>query len=208
MKKIDWRSISIVILIVALVLAVRLRYLTHAQVQQPVAAQIILVFSDPTGQSCSPTQGTVWELQPQGTFYSCQNGSIQLASIPQVNADWNSSSGLSQILNKPSLATVATTGSYNDLSNKPTIPTAPIHGSTGSIGGSLITLGCVNQTPVTVTGATTSMACSMSGAGGTQPANVQPQCFVSSANTVTPQFCTAITLGITPSSQSYNIMVY
>ena len=40
----------------------------------------------------------------------------------QVNSDWNSNSGVSQILNKPNLATVATTGSYNDLSNKPSIP--------------------------------------------------------------------------------------
>lgn len=44
----------------------------------------------------------------------------------QVNADWNSSSGVSEILNKPNLATVATSGSYNDLSNKPTIPAAQI----------------------------------------------------------------------------------
>ena len=43
----------------------------------------------------------------------------------QVNSDWNSNSGVSQILNKPTLATVATSGSYNDLSNKPTIPTVP-----------------------------------------------------------------------------------
>lgn len=41
----------------------------------------------------------------------------------QVNSDWNSNSGVSQILNKPSLATVATSGSYDDLTNKPTIPT-------------------------------------------------------------------------------------
>ena len=38
----------------------------------------------------------------------------------QVNADWNSASGVAQILNKPNLATVATTGSYNDLTDKPT----------------------------------------------------------------------------------------
>ena len=36
-----------------------------------------------------------------------------------VNADWNSTSGDSQILNKPTLFS----GSYNDLSNQPTIPT-------------------------------------------------------------------------------------
>jgi hypothetical protein len=59
----------------------------------------------------------------------------------QVSSDWNATSGVSQILNKPTipaaythpanhpasmitgLSTVATSGSYNDLSNRPTIPT-------------------------------------------------------------------------------------
>lgn len=43
-----------------------------------------------------------------------------------VNADWNATEGDAQILNKPTLATVATSGSYNDLSNKPTIPTVDV----------------------------------------------------------------------------------
>lgn len=54
------------------------------------------------------------------------DGSCQVfPSIPasQVNADWSSASGVTQILNKPSLATVATSGSYNDLTSKPTIQT-------------------------------------------------------------------------------------
>jgi hypothetical protein len=85
---------------------------------------------------------------------------------------------------------------------------SPIKFVTGNIGGALITLGCANQTPITVPGATTGMSCTMSGAGGTQPSNVQPQCFVSAANTVTPQFCTALTLGLTPSAQAYNGAVY
>jgi hypothetical protein len=38
-----------------------------------------------------------------------------------VNADWTAVSGDAQILNKPTLATVATSGSYNDLANKPTL---------------------------------------------------------------------------------------
>lgn len=42
----------------------------------------------------------------------------------QVNSDWNATSGVAEILHKPNLAAVATSGSYNDLSNKPTIPTA------------------------------------------------------------------------------------
>jgi hypothetical protein len=36
-----------------------------------------------------------------------------------VNADWNAASGDAQILNKPTLAIVAESGSYNDLTNKP-----------------------------------------------------------------------------------------
>ncbi|MCR4681400.1 MAG: hypothetical protein K5636_07320 [Bacteroidales bacterium] len=49
---------------------------------------------------------------------------ITLSQVPvQQNADWNATDGVQQILNKPSLATVATTGSYADLTNKPDIPT-------------------------------------------------------------------------------------
>lgn len=44
----------------------------------------------------------------------------------QVNADWNATTGVAFILNKPTLATVAGTGSYTDLANKPTIPAAQI----------------------------------------------------------------------------------
>ena len=38
-------------------------------------------------------------------------------SIPaaQVNSDWNSTGGITQILNKPTLATVAKSGSYSDI---------------------------------------------------------------------------------------------
>lgn len=43
-----------------------------------------------------------------------------------VNADWNATEGDAFILNKPTLATVATSGSYTDLSNKPTIPTVDV----------------------------------------------------------------------------------
>lgn len=51
---------------------------------------------------------------------------IESGAEVNVNADWNATSGDAQILNKPSLATVATSGSYTDLSNKPTIPAAQI----------------------------------------------------------------------------------
>lgn len=64
------------------------------------------------------------------------SGFITIADVPaQVNADWNASSGVAQILNKPSLATVATSGSYNDLSNKPTIPAAQVNSDWNAVSG-------------------------------------------------------------------------
>lgn len=104
------------------------------------------------------------------------SGYITLSDVPaQVNADWTSSSGASEILNKPDLsvyatntalsnglatkqdtvsdlatirsgaaagatavqpgdlAAVATTGSYNDLTNQPSIPTVPTAGNMLSV---------------------------------------------------------------------------
>ncbi|MFR7489484.1 MAG: hypothetical protein ACLUUE_02060 [Romboutsia timonensis] len=54
------------------------------------------------------------------------NGIAANAEV-NVNADWNAVKGDAQILNKPTLATVATSGSYNDLTNKPTIPTVDVN---------------------------------------------------------------------------------
>lgn len=44
-----------------------------------------------------------------------------------VNADWNATKGDALILNKPTLATVATSGSYDDLTEKPAIPTVDVN---------------------------------------------------------------------------------
>lgn len=54
------------------------------------------------------------------------NGIAANAEV-NVNADWNATEGDAQILNKPTLATVATSGNYNDLTNKPTIPTVDVN---------------------------------------------------------------------------------
>jgi len=43
------------------------------------------------------------------------------AASAQVSADWTATSGPAAILHKPELALVATSGSYDDLANKPTI---------------------------------------------------------------------------------------
>lgn len=62
---------------------------------------------------------------------------VDKPTIPaaQVNSDWNSNSGVSQILNKPTLATVATTGDYADLSNKPSIPAAQVNSDWNAVSG-------------------------------------------------------------------------
>jgi len=53
----------------------------------------------------------------------------------QVNSDWNATAGISQILNKPSFSVVASTGDYNDLSNRPTIPAAQVNSDWNSTSG-------------------------------------------------------------------------
>ena len=47
---------------------------------------------------------------------------------PQVPSDWNATSGVSRILNKPNLAEVATSGRYSDLRNKPKLSTVATSG--------------------------------------------------------------------------------
>lgn len=71
-----------------------------------------VVETDPTVPS--------WAKQPTKPTYSYSEITDK-PTIPaaQVNSDWNAASGVAQILNKPNLATVATSGSYNDLTDKP-----------------------------------------------------------------------------------------
>lgn len=61
-----------------------------------------------------------------GRNLSIDNEGVLNAADPQVVADWTAETGPSRILNKPALASVATTGSYTDLTNKPVIPQAQI----------------------------------------------------------------------------------
>lgn len=56
------------------------------------------------------------------------NGNVNITIPSQVQANWTetNTSAKSYIQNKPTLAKVATSGSYTDLSNKPTIPAEQI----------------------------------------------------------------------------------
>lgn len=112
---------------------------------------------------------TTLNIFPSEESYETNKGSLgnsDLALVPlvipeQVNADWNSTSGASQILNKPNLATVATTGSYNDLSNLPSLNFVSTNGARGGLSGyetplvqsSALTVNASTRDTSTVTGA-------------------------------------------------------
>ena len=66
-----------------------------------------------------------------GQFLKSTGSSVAWQDFPtipaaQVNADWNATSGLAQISNKPTLHAVATSGQYSDLSGLPSIPAAQV----------------------------------------------------------------------------------
>lgn len=105
---------------------------------------------------------------PTGTTAQYLRGDGTLATFPsipatQVNADWNSSSGVSQILNKPSLATVATTGAYADLTGKPTIPAAQVNSDWNAVSGAAQIL----NKPTLNSGTVTSVTAGTGLSGGT-----------------------------------------
>ncbi len=81
----------------------------------------------PTGKPLQVAGGS----GTSGQFLKSTGSSVDWEDFPsipaaQVNADWNATSGVAQISNKPTLATVAISGSYNDLLNQPTIPAGQV----------------------------------------------------------------------------------
>ena len=61
-----------------------------------------------------------------GQFLRSTGQGIEWDDVPipaaQVNADWSATSGVAQILNKPTISAVGQSGDYGDLLNRPTIP--------------------------------------------------------------------------------------
>jgi hypothetical protein len=94
-------------------------------------------YSDLTGKPTIPAQlnaipgtnVTITGTYPNLTFNSTGSGGTQLPS------DWTATSGVTRILNKPTFATVATSGAYADLSGKPTIPAAQVNSDWNSVSG-------------------------------------------------------------------------
>jgi len=72
------------------------------------------------------------------TLTESVNGvTISASSTVQVQSNWNETvtTAPSYIQNKPNLATVATSGSYNDLSDKPTVPAAQVNSDWNAVSG-------------------------------------------------------------------------
>jgi len=104
---------------------------------KPVLATVSATgkFSDLVANSGQPANVTAADWNA----VSASGGVIPINNKPtlpaaQVNSDWLSTSGVSQILNQPVLATVATSGSYSDLTGKPNNVT-PVNADWNSTSG-------------------------------------------------------------------------
>ena len=67
-----------------------------------------------------------------GQYLKSTGNGVEWETFPtipaaQVQVDWNATTGVTSILNKPNLAVVATSGNYNDLSNRPDISPAQVN---------------------------------------------------------------------------------
>ena len=90
---------------------------------------------------------TTQEQQITTAYNHSQSTHAPVNAEQNVQSNWNETNTSSDayIKNKPILSTVATSGSYNDLSNKPTIPTVPSNLVTGSSNSYIIWTGTQSQ---------------------------------------------------------------
>ena len=86
---------------------------------------------------------TTQEQQITTAYNHSQSPHAPANAEQNVQSNWNETNTSSDayIKNKPILSTVATSGSYNDLSNKPTIPSVPSNLVTGSSASYIIWVG-------------------------------------------------------------------
>lgn len=103
------------------------------------------IFINSTDAFISSTGEVIMELKYDASLNGGNGGWMVLNTNVLIQSDWNNDDSRSPqfIHNKPTLATVATTGSYNDLTNKPTIGTVtsitPGTGLTGTSSDAVIT---------------------------------------------------------------------
>ena len=90
---------------------------------------------------------TTQEQQIVMAYNHSQSTHAPINAEQNVQSNWTETNTSSDayIKNKPTLSTVATSGSYNDLSNKPTIPSVPSNLVTGSSNSYIIWVGTQSQ---------------------------------------------------------------
>ena len=90
---------------------------------------------------------TTQEQQIVTAYNHSQSTHAPINAEQNVQSNWTETNTSSDayIKNKPTLSTVATSGSYNDLSNKPTIPSIPSNLVTGSSNSYIIWTGTQSQ---------------------------------------------------------------
>jgi hypothetical protein len=96
----------------------------------------VLEYTETSNFPATGESGKIYVATGTGLIYRW-TGSIYVEISPstaQVQSDWNASSGLGVILNKPSLATVATSGSASDLGTG-TLPDARLSSSVVTLTG-------------------------------------------------------------------------
>ena len=110
-----------------------------------------------SGELQATVSGGVTDVTVDGT--SVVNGQgvaeITMPTFTQVQSDWSQSDNtkVDYIKNKPSLATVATSGDYDDLTNKPSIPAAQVNSDWNASSGVAKILNKPNLATVATTGA-------------------------------------------------------
>lgn len=98
-------------------------YLSSTHVSDRIASYIVQATGQNTDKVMS--QKAVTDFVSAIPAYGITAADIQSwnAKVSNVQSDWNATSGPEAILHKPTLATVATSGLYSDLSGAPSIPT-------------------------------------------------------------------------------------
>ena len=118
--------------IAVLALALAAAGLAGAQTEINLTQQGALAHGTGFPARCAVGQLYYYTGATPGILYACSAPNVWSAtgyggSGPGgVNADWDAADGPAEILNKPTLSTVALTGSYNDLLSKPTIPSPQV----------------------------------------------------------------------------------
>lgn len=122
-----------------------------------------------------------------GTGLSITSGVLNAAA--QVKSDWNATSGLSQIDNKPTISTAAITGQYADLLGKPALATVATTGDYADLINKPATAGVFNFSAPTARTLSVSTAYQATDNAKAAILTISPQC-TASITLVTGSTCT------------------